>query len=55
MRIGDIDPDLSFQLKVAAAFYGISPSECNRIALRTWLDGVADSSPFLAEVMALQR
>ncbi len=55
MRAGPLDSDTSFQLKIAAAWYNKSPSECMRIALQKWLDDVADSNPFLRELMTLQR
>jgi hypothetical protein len=49
MRMGDLDPDLSYRIRIAAAWYNLSPSAYMRVSLTRVVDELADTNPLIRE------
>jgi hypothetical protein len=53
MRPAEFDPDLTYYARVAADWYGITPSEFIRMAVQRYCDELADWNPNVRAAYAM--
>jgi len=49
MHFSDFDPDLAYCVRLAASWYGMTPSKYIRVMIQRAVDELADHNPLMRE------
>ncbi len=55
MRTDELGPELTSDVRLASAWYNLSPAQYVRIVVRRALDELCDFQPLLREAMEMKR